>query len=176
MRRSPIALGGFTMKYKKGAGLYDEDHVNDFSSTPYMSARTTMRWYYGMERLQSRNTLLARQGTQSHNSNSGLHHTGKGAFERELERRGVEAAKYPLTTTTGVSRAAEMVLLRRAKLEEQSAKLMTAQREKQRLPAPSQWYDEEKGPLNPNFLRVMQKCYEENITNLPDTPVLREHK
>lgn len=172
MRRSTVCLAGFTMKYKKGTGLYDEDHVNDFNASPYMSARTTMRWYYHMERLQTRNTIVARRGTQSQNNNMGLHHSGQDAFEREAERRGLPVKKYNLTTTTGAARVSEMVLLRRAKLEEESAKLMEEQRGKLRQEAPSSWYDEKLGPLNPNFLGSMQANYTKNITKLPNTPII----
>lgn len=171
MRHSRAALAGFTMKYKRGTGLWDEDHVNDFQSEKYMSARSTMRWYYGMERLQTRNTINARRGTQSHNNNNGLHHSGQSAFERELERRGVAVQKYPLTTTTGASRVAEMVLLRRAALEKQSAELMDEQRKKLRRPSPSAWYDETAGPLNPNFLMAIQKNYDTTISELPSEPL-----
>lgn len=173
MRRSPALLGGFTMKYKKGTGLWDEDHVNDFDANVYMSARSTMRWYYGMERLQSRNNLNARRSTQSYNNNNGLHHSGRGAFEREAERRGIQVDKYPLTTTTGASRVAELVLLRRRKLEEQAAELMQQQRAKMRMAEPSAWYSEDKGPLNPNFLRSMQCNYDKSMTELPETPLIR---
>ncbi|CCW63033.1 unnamed protein product [Phytomonas sp. EM1] len=173
MRKTVLFLGGFTMKYIRGTGLYDEDHVNDYDANPYMSARTTMRWYYHMERLQTRNNLKARQATQSYNNNMGLHHSGRGAFEREAERRGIKVEKYPLTTTTGTRRVAEMVLLRRQKLEEHSAKLMEKQRAELRRPSPSEWYDESKGPLNPNFLKRMQVNYDVNIVDLPNAPLVR---
>ncbi|KAG8348884.1 hypothetical protein ERJ75_001452300 [Trypanosoma vivax] len=174
MRRGAPALSGFTMKYKRGTGLWDEDHVNDYKANRYLSARATMRWYYEMERLQTRKSLNARRATQSHNNNEGLHHSGQGAFERELERRGVQVKKYPLTTTTGATRAAEMVLLRRLELEKRAEEALAAQCEslKQEHPRPSAWYDETLGPLNPEFLRVMQPHYEVEITRLPDTPVV----
>lgn len=152
--------------------MYDEDHVNDYNASTYMSARSTMQWYYKMERLQSRSTLLARQATQSFHNNMGLHHSGSGGFERELERRGIQVKKYPLTSTTGAARVAELVLLRRAKLEEAAAKRMEEQRAQRRRAAPSEWYDESKGPLNPHFLRSMQCHYTKDIVSLPDTPVI----
>ncbi|KPA76865.1 putative mitochondrial hypothetical protein [Leptomonas pyrrhocoris] len=173
MWRSRACLAGFTMKYKKGTGLWDEDHVNDFNANKYMSARSTMRWYYGMERLQTRNTLNARRSTQSHNNNKGLHHSGRGAFERELERRDIPVDKYPLTTTTGAARVAEMVLLRRAELEKQAKVAMEKQRSELRRDAPSEWYDETDGPLNPRFLVSMQSNYTKTITELPNEPITR---
>lgn len=173
MWRSRVCLGGFTMKYKKGTGLWDEDHVNDFNANKYMSARSTMRWYYGMERLQTRNTINARRATQSYNNNRGLHHSGRGAFEREMERRGIPVEKYPLTTTAGAARVAEMVLLRRAELEKQSAEAMERQRSELRRDAPSEWYDETDGPLNPRFLASMQSNYTKAITELPNTPLTK---
>nr|CCC90718.1 conserved hypothetical protein [Trypanosoma congolense IL3000] len=175
MRQSFVLLGGFTMKYKKGTGLWDEDHVNDYKTNRYLSARATMRWYYEMERHQTRNSLNARRATQSYNNNNGLHHSGRGAFERELERRGIQVEKYPLTTTTGVSRVAELVLLRRLELEKRAEGALAKQRDELRAkhPTPTAWYDESHGPLNPLFLRVMQPHYEVDITNLPDTPLVR---
>ncbi|CCW66119.1 unnamed protein product [Phytomonas sp. Hart1] len=173
MRKTTSYLGGFTMKYIKGTGLYDEDHVNDFNANPYMSARTTMRWYYQMERHQTRSNLNARQATQSYNNNMGLHHSGRGAFEREAERRGIKVEKYSLTTTTGSARVAEMVLLRREKLEGQSSKFMESKRAELRRSSPSGWYDESKGPLNPNFLKSIQMNYDVNILDLPNTPLMR---
>ncbi|KAG5494970.1 hypothetical protein JKF63_02022 [Porcisia hertigi] len=171
MRRTVICFGGFTMKYKKGTGLWDEDHVNDFDANKYLSARSTMRWYYGMERLQTRNTINARRATQSHNNNMGLHHSGRGAFERELERRGIPVEKYPLTTTAGATRVAEIVLLRRQELETQAKTAMESQRQERRRDAPSEWYDETHGPLNPRFLVSMQSNYTKVITDLPSTPI-----
>ncbi|KAG5469268.1 hypothetical protein LSCM1_02483 [Leishmania martiniquensis] len=171
MRRTGACLGGFTMKYKKGTGLWDEDHVNDFDANKYLSARSTMRWYYGMERLQTRNTINARRATQSYNNNMGLHHSGRGPFERELERRGIQVEKYPLTTTTGAVRVAEMVLLRRRELEAQAKIEMEAQRQARRRDAPSGWYNETDGPLNPRFLASMQSNYTQVITELPRTPI-----
>lgn len=176
MKRSIAVLySGFTMKYKMGTGMWDEDHVNDYNASTYMSARTTMGWYHDMERYRTLNNLKQRKATQSHNNNNGLHHSGKDAFERELERKGVPVSKYPLTTTTGASRVAEMVLLRRAELEKQSSELLKADRAKRRIPSPTEWYNEEKGPLNPNFLAVMQKNYDECITELPSLPI-RPHQ
>lgn len=171
MRPSALCLGGFTMKYKRGTGLWDEDHVNDFDANKYLSARSMMRWYYGMERLQTRNSINARRATQSYNNNMGLHHSGRGAFERELERRGIQVDKYPLTTTTGAARVAEMVLLRRQKLEAQAKKAMESQRQARRRDAPSEWYDETEGPLNLRFLASMQSNYTQVITKLPSSPV-----
>lgn len=159
------------MKYIKGTGLWDEDHVNDFDANKYMSARSTMRWYYGMERHQTRKSMNARRATQSYNNNNGLHHSGRGAFERELERRDIAVDKYPLTTTTGAARVAEMVLLRRSELEKQSAAAMEKQRAELRRDAPSGWYDEADGPLNPRFLASMQSNYTKNITELPEEPI-----
>ncbi|AAZ11523.1 uncharacterized protein TEOVI_000338300 [Trypanosoma equiperdum] len=175
MRRCIPARGGFTMKYKKGTGLWDEDHVNDYKTNRYLSARATMRWYQEMERHQTRNSLNARRATQSHNNNRGLHHTGRGAFERELERRGVQVEKYPLTTTTGAMRVAELVILRRMELEKRAEEALAEQRAElqKKNPTPSEWYDESKGPLNPNFLRSMRSHYEVDIANLPDTPLIR---
>ncbi|RNF20913.1 uncharacterized protein Tco025E_03618 [Trypanosoma conorhini] len=174
MRRTAAAWGGFTMKYKKGTGLWDEDHVNDYKANRYLSARATMRWYYDMERLQTRNSLNARRGTQSHNNNVGLHHSGRGAFEREVERRGLQVEKYALTTTTGAMRVAELTLLRRLELEKRAEAAMAEQRAALRRPAPSAWYDEAMGPLNPEFLRRMQPHYEVDITTLPESPLMRE--
>ncbi|KEG07510.1 hypothetical protein DQ04_09581020 [Trypanosoma grayi] len=176
MRRTPAVWGGFTMKYKKGTGLWDEDHVNDYKTNRYLSARATMRWYCEMERLMTRNNLNARRGTQSYNNNRGLHHSGRGAFEREAERRGVQVEKYALTTTTGAMRVAEMVVLRRMELEKKSAEAMAAQRDALRQPQPSAWYDETRGPLNPEFLRRMRSHYEVDITALPDAPLIREQQ
>lgn len=173
MWRSRVCLSGFTMKYVKGTGLWDEDHVNDFDASRYLSARSTMRWYYGMERLQTRKTMNARRATQSYNNNNGLHHSGRGAFERELERRGIQVDKYPLTTTTGATRVAEMVVLLRRELEAQAATAMAAQRQAQRRDAPSEWYDEADGPLNPRFLASMQHNYTAVITDLPNDPITR---
>ncbi|KAG5493429.1 hypothetical protein JIQ42_01795 [Leishmania sp. Namibia] len=173
MRRTCACLGGFTMKYKRGTGLWDEDHVNDFNADKYLSARSTMRWYYGMERLQTRNSINARRATQSYNNNMGVHHSGHGAFERELERRGIQVEKYPLTTTTGAARVAEMVLLRRQDLEAQAKTAMESQRKARRRDAPSGWYDEADGPLNPRFLASMQSNYTQVITELPSTPITR---
>ncbi|RNF10468.1 hypothetical protein TraAM80_01514 [Trypanosoma rangeli] len=174
MRRTAVAWGGFTMKYKKGTGLWDEDHVNDYKANRYLSARAAMRWYYDMERLQTRNSLNARRSTQSHNNNMGLHHSGRGAFEREVERRGLQVEKYALTTTTGAMRVAELTLLRRLELEKRAEAAMAKQRATLRQPAPSAWYDETLGPLNPEFLRRMQPHYEVDIITLPEFPLIRE--
>ncbi|KAF8280156.1 putative LSU ribosomal protein, mitochondrial [Trypanosoma cruzi] len=176
MRRTAAACGGFTMKYKKGTGLWDEDHVNDYKTNRYLSARATMRWYYEMERLQTRNSLNARRGTQSHNNNMGLHHSGRGAFEREVERHGLQVEKYALTTTTGATRVAELTLLRRLELEKKAEEAMAKQRAAVRQPAPSAWYDEALGPLNPEFLRLMQPHYEVEIKTLPEAPLIREQQ
>ncbi|KAH9584054.1 hypothetical protein LSM04_004191 [Trypanosoma melophagium] len=175
MRRTTAVCGGFTMKYKKGTGLWDEDHVNDYKTNRYLTARATMRWYYEMERHQTRNSLNARRGTQSHNNNNGLHHSGRGAFEREAERIGVQVEKYPLTTTTGATRVAEMVLLRRMELEKKAEAAMQAKRAElqEKYQTPTAWYDERKGPLNPAFLRCMQSHYTVDITTLPDTPLVQ---
>lgn len=162
------------MKYKKGTGKWDEDHVNDFNASKYMSARSTMRWYYGMERLQTRNNVNARRSTQSYHNNTGLHHSGRGAFEREVERRGLPVDKYPLTTTTGAKRVAEMVLLRRKALEEKAAVLMQEKLESLRRDEPSEWFDEREGPLNPRFVERMQGHYAVPLTPLPDTPIVRD--
>ncbi|ORC91118.1 uncharacterized protein TM35_000061230 [Trypanosoma theileri] len=175
MRRSTLLCGGFTMKYKKGTGLWDEDHVNDYKSNRYLTARATMRWYYEMERQQTRNSLNARRSTQSHYNNNGLHHSGKGPFEREAERQGIQVEKYPLTTTTGITRVAEMVILRRLELEKKAEEEMGKQRNqlKEKYTTPTEWYDEKKGPLNPEFLRCMQSHYKVDITTLPDTPLIK---
>lgn len=173
LRRSSLVLAGFRMQHKRGTGLWDEDHVNHYNTNRYLTARATMQWYYSMERLQTRVSVSARQVAQSDHNNNGLHHSGRGAFDRELERRGVEVDKYPLTTTTGAKRVAELVLLRRAKLEERSAKILDEQRSKLHRESPSEWYDERCGPLNPNFLRSMQPLYDTAITNLPETPVVQ---
>lgn len=173
-RQTYPLLAGFTMKYKRGTGKWDEDHVNDFNASKYMSARSMMRWYYGMERLQTRNNLNARRDTQSHNNNMGLHHSGYGPFEREVERRGLPVFKYPLTTTTGASRVAELVLLRRAALEKKAAALLKEQLSQCRRDAPSDWFDETEGPLNPRFVECMQSHYTVLLTPLPENPVVQD--
>ncbi|EPY34456.1 hypothetical protein STCU_01575 [Strigomonas culicis] len=139
---------------------------------PYASARTTLSWYHKMERLQTRKNLEARRGTQSHNNNLGLHHSGQGAFERELERKGIRPQKYNLTTTTGAKRVAEMVVLRRLELEQRSKEAMAEQTKRMRQAKPSDWYNEADGPLNPNFLKSMQVHYDVPITDLPTDPIL----
>ncbi|CAD2217864.1 hypothetical protein, conserved [Angomonas deanei] len=172
MKRTSVRIAGFTMKYIQGTGKWDEDHVNDFNAMPYLSARSTMMWYYSMERHQTRSNLRSRRSTQSSNNNQGLHHSGKGAFAREMERKGIQVDKYPLTTTTGARRVAEMVVLRRQKLEDMSADLMAKQRESVKLEKPSKWFDESKGPLNPRFVKAMQPHYKVNIQDLPETPIV----
>lgn len=159
------------MKYKKGTGLWDEDHVNDYNASTYLSARSTMRWYYAMERHQTRNNLNARRATQSYNNNKGLHFSGRGAFEREMDRQGIPVEKYSLTTTTGAKRVAEMVLLRRAELEKKSKAMMAEHGNSLRQAAPSSWFNETEGPLNPVFVKVMQPHYTEAIFPLPEHPV-----
>lgn len=172
-RRSSFLLSGFTMKYKRGTGKWDEDHINDYDASSFMSSRSTMRWYYGMERLQTRNNLLHRRAAQSEANNNGLHHSGRGAFEREAERRGLQVDKYSLTTTTGASRVAELVLLRRAELEKKAAQMMEKVSKSIQREEPSEWFDETNGPLNPRFVERMQSHYRVPLTPLPESPVVR---
>eukprot|EP00796_Vickermania_ingenoplastis_P004153 gene4153-2995_t len=169
-RRTAARLAGFTMQHRRGTGRWDEDHENDFNASTYMSARSTMRWYAGMERVQTRRNLNSRRGAQSRNNNNGLHHSGRGPFEREVERRGLPVDKYALTTTTGATRVAELVLLRRLALEEKAEKLLAERLASLRRAAPSSWMDEADGPLNPRFLERMQSHYATAITPLPELP------
>lgn len=173
-RKSSLLLTGFTMKYKRATGKWDEDHTNDYDATTYMSARNTMRWYYKMERLQTRNNLLHRRAAQSNANNNGLHHSGKGAFEREVERRGLLVEKYPLTTTTGASRVAELVLLRRQELEKRAQAMMEEVSKSVKRDEPSEWFDETDGPLNPRFVERMQSHYQVPLIPLPEAPIVRE--
>lgn len=161
------------MKFKQGTGLWIEDHVNDFNANRYLSARSTLRWYYKMERQMVRRNLNSRRAMQSAHNNSGLHHSGQGAFERELKRQAIEPEKYPLTSTTGAKRVAELVLLRRMELEKKSKVAMDMQRTEKSRAEPSEWYDERLGPLNPHFLKSIQSNYSTNIVQLPDEPYIR---
>jgi hypothetical protein len=170
MRSSKISLA-FMMKYKRNTGVYDEDHVNDFNARSYTSARTMMEWYARMENIATRTEVRKRVSDQSDHNQNGRHFTGAGPFERELERKGITVEKYPLTTTTGATRVREMVVLRRQVLEKKSAEAMNAARTTLRRAAPSEWYDETRGPLNPKFLKAMQPHYDVAITELPRRPL-----
>lgn len=176
MHRRSLPVLAFTMGYKQGTGTWDEDFVNDYNAQTYRTPRSTLEWYAKMERNQTLRSMRFRQTQQSDHNNEGRHHSGKGAFERELERRGVQVDKYPLTTTTGAKRVAELVLLRRLELEKRAAALLEEEAKKRRRDSPSDWFDETDGPLNPRFVERMQSHYSTPITPLPDLPILRERE
>lgn len=165
---------GFYMVYKRNTGLYDEDHVNSFNASTYTPVHEMVNWYKNMERITTQAEMLKRQRIQSQNNQEGRHHSGAGPFERELERKGIPVEKYPLTTTTGATRIREMIVLRRLALEEKAKAALAKQAGELRRPAPSEWYDETKGPLNPRFLQAMQVHYDVPIVDLPRTPLSYE--
>ncbi|CUG92351.1 Hypothetical protein, putative [Bodo saltans] len=159
------------MHFKRNTGVYDEDHVNDYDARPYTPSRVMMEWYARMESNTTKIEVKTRVNEQSANNQNGLHFTGAGPFERELERKGIPVEKYPLTTTTGATRVREMVVLRRQQLEHKSAEAMKTARTTARRAVPSEWYDETRGPLNPKFLKAMQPHYDVAITELPRRPL-----
>lgn len=82
MYRSTCLRAGFVMQYIRGTGMWDEDHVNDYVTTRYLTPRALLMWYQRMEQLQTSSTMHQRRKLQTDNNNNGLHHSGKGAFER----------------------------------------------------------------------------------------------
>jgi hypothetical protein len=159
------------MQFKYLTGLYDEDFVNHYTPYLYMPARRMMRWYSFSEGIAGRLAMEQRQAQQDENNQNGIDPNGDGPFEREMKRRGAQVEKYPLTTTTGTTRVHEMVLLRRRVLEEKSTEAMKKMRAEMRRDAPSEWYDESHGPLNPVFLQAMQPHYQTQICDLPRQPI-----
>lgn len=171
MMRCTRASLAFRMQYKRNTGIYDEDHVNDYDARTYTPARTMLQWYAKMERNATKAQVNARINQQSQHNHEERDFNGAGAFERELERKGIPLEKYPLTSTTGATRVREMVVLRRQVLEKKSAEAMAAARQRQRRASPSEWYDETLGPLNPKFLQSMQSHYDVPIVDLPRRPL-----
>jgi len=159
------------MGHRRLTRMWPEDEVNDYSAKTYYSFDQALRWYELVDRRNLHLAINRRQMIQTENHHNGLHVTGAGAFERELERKGIQVEKYELPTTVGVRRIHEMVLARRRELETRSAALMAAQRKKLRQAKPSEWYEERGGPLNVHFLRFAQSSYDENITKLPQNPI-----
>jgi hypothetical protein len=171
LRRSTPFL--FNMGFKLDTGIWTEDFLNDYNTMKYQSSRQRIRWYYQNDVQEASRNIYARTRNVNANNDAGLHPvTGHGPFERELERTGVEIDKYPLPTTTAVRRLHEAVLLRRQELEKKSERLLAAQREKLKQRQPTAWYDEERGPLNRNFLaRYAQLSYEVDVADLPRSPI-----
>jgi len=162
-----------TMAVAATRGFHLEDKRNIWRSKLYYHPTQWKKFYGGIELYGVRRWLEDLCREQSGFYNQGLHPLGTGAFEAELERKGIPVKKYELPTTTAVKRVHEMVVLRRMALQEASNEAITAQREQGKLEAPSSiWYNERDGPLNPNFLRVMASHYKKDITELPSTPIL----
>lgn len=168
--RTKVARG-ITTKMEWRKPYYLEDNANEFDMSVYLPLTRLKSWYARHELNFGRKWLDTMQKTQSVNAQNGLHYNGDGPFERELRRKGIQVEKYPLPSTTATRRNHEMILLRRQKLEELSRVKMDEARKKVARDAPSGWYDETKGPLNPHYLAMVQPLYKQNVTALPAEPV-----
>ena len=162
------------MNFKFDTGFWPEDFLNDYFAVKYQSSRQRIQWYFANDRLQVFRNLKKRAEQQHQFNDAGLNPAnGHGAFERELERKGIPVEKYQLPTTTSVTRVHEAVLLRREELEKKSAKLLAAERLRLKVDMPSEWFDETDGPLNSNFLtRYAQQSFTTDVRTLPRTPLL----
>lgn len=163
-----------TKPFRYGTGLWDEDNVNEYNSQLYSDPRAMKYWYARHEYTTAGEYIRHQKKEESLNHHEGLHYSGDGAFERELERKGIPVDKYTLPTSVGVKRLHEMVVLRRRKLEALSEQAMAKQREAKKAELPSSWYDETDGPLNPNFLKSVQRNYSANISDLGEEPIRHE--
>lgn len=152
-------------------GYYPEDHTNDYSYHLYWHPRERKKWYAQKEVDAVREWADERMRVETLNHHEGRAPNGDGAFERDMQRKGVQVEKYPLPSTVATRRLHEMVLLRRQALSAKSVEAMARQRDAKRRDVPSGWYDEADGPLNPNFLRFAQASYAEQVTDLPEEPI-----
>ena len=157
------------------AGYYLEDNENYYCAKLYYHPQEWKRKYAGLEILRTRYWLYRMKQVSSSFHNEGLHPTyGTGPFENELRRRGIPLHKYNLPTTTSVKRLHEMTVLRRQTLEIEAERVLRHARESLRRPLPSEWMNENHGPLNPHFLKLMAPHYSKiDITQLPVTPIIR---
>lgn len=153
---------------------YLEDYANEYDSTVYLPARNLKIWYAKHEISFAKTWLRTAVKTQSVRVQQGLHYNGDGAFERELRRKGIQVHKFELPSTVATRRTHEMVILRRKALENLAKERMHKAREQKRADAPTSWYDETNGPLNPHFLKLAQPSYKANIVDLPAEPVKRQ--
>ena len=169
MRRSCIALAH---PLTREVGVYLEDEKNEYDTRVYYPMRFMKQWYAQREITHAKQWLYNQRRSESVNAQNGLAFNGDGAFEREMKRKGVTIDKYPMPSTVATRRTREMVLLRRRKLEELSSAAMDRQRAAKKAARPSAWFDETDGPLNPHFLRAAQMSYAEDITTLPETPLV----
>ena len=156
------------------ASFYPEVGENFYNAKPYYHYQEWKRKCAGLELLQTRYWLKSLKRISAAFYHEGRHPThGFGPFEHELQRRGIEVHKYRLPTTTAVKRIHEMVLLRRQSCEKESKAKMQCLLQSRRQGAPSGWYDETDGPLNPHYLRHVKLHYaDKDITELPTVPHL----
>ena len=171
MRRS-VSLLVYRASHLQGTGVYDEDFTNDYKTDNPLHAKTRKELFGDIERIPVKRRIRTAVETESRNHNAGLRYDGVDAFERELERKGIPVEKYPLPTTVAATRAREMTLLRRLQLERMAQEAMQQATAACRRTTPSQWYDEEKGPLNPHYLQFVRTQYSGvDITDLPNQPI-----
>lgn len=159
--KTRLSLSSVRVWWKKG--IYPEDEANDYDYSLYQHPKQIKTWYAANEIRESKQWLQHQTSFESENHRQGKHHTGMGAFERELQRKGMQIEKYRLPSTTAVKRVHEMVQLKRKALEKRAAKSIESQKPQK----PSEWYDETDGPMNPHFLQFAQKSFAEPFADLP---------
>lgn len=163
----------FTAGQLNGSGIYDEDFTNEYK-IQHIKHNNRLKAIYAKNEF---NTVAKVLDHHQRNDSFAQHagrdpRNGYGAFEREMERKGIPVDKYPLPNTVQATRVREMTLLRRTKLEERSAEVMGQHRAERRRATPSEWYDETNGPLNPHYLKFVKNQYSGmDVTQLPNKPI-----